>query len=718
MKYPFALAQQRRDNLSRRPQPLVISALALAICSHVNADTSKQKIEEVTVIGAYSATASEALGFDLSPQAVPATINILPSDLWQVAGARTLDDMLQFVPGVNLNDNGGWTGDALVIRGFAATLPFRDGMRSVNSYGQSLRAMSDNIERVEIIKGPSATDFGVAEPGGVINFVTKKPQIEHSGSGTVKIGEDGYRRFSVDTTGAMVASEALQGLLVLAYEEPPEWRMGRPDNTHRYLIAPSVNWDINNKASLLFAYEKQYQKSPQDRGIIYLENAWPGGFAPRDWSFHQTSSNQENETDRFSLTTKVEINSALELTAILEHQKYRYNLQEFRNAETEPDWGDLYQEDGRTWSGERITNLFWSDWKGDIPASSAKVFLDYTLGNHTLKFGYDNYFSKAKNTYASYTIDNTLDILAPVNNQQPNILSYDGTSSDVLRTEESGFSLRWLGEWTPRFRTVVGARRFDFEYEGYGDYEATKTSLRLSASYDLNSSHTLFIGLSDGYVPQAGEQRYSAVEPLHDKAAEIGVKSQFLNGQIQWTNSVYQTNRDNLTVADPTNSPTESFLINAGKAEIRGFESELTGELTSNWSVRLGIALMDSEIVENEVAEFEGNRFGNTPDHQIALLTSYSWGDIGIGELSTDFGVTRIGYRWGDAGNTVKLPAYHLVNLGANLEPAENWRINITATNLTDETYYTGMQFNNAARADQVMVGNIRNISLSATYKY
>lgn len=215
MKYPFALAQQRRNNLSRRPQRLVISALALAICSHVNADTSKQKIEEVTVIGAYSATASEALGFDLSPQAVPATINILPSDLWQVAGARTLDDMLQFVPGVNLNDNGGWTGDALVIRGFAATLPFRDGMRSVNSYGQSLRAMSDNIERVEIIKGPSATDFGVAEPGGVINFVTKKPQIEHSGSGTVKIGEDGYRRFSVDTTGAMVASEALQGLLVL-----------------------------------------------------------------------------------------------------------------------------------------------------------------------------------------------------------------------------------------------------------------------------------------------------------------------------------------------------------------------------------------------------------------------------------------------------------------------------------------------------------------------
>lgn len=718
MKTSFYFAQQKNICSQRLPL-LTLSALTLAICNHAYADTPKQKIEEVTVIGAYSSTASEALGFDLPPQAVPATINILPSDLWQVSGARTLDDMLQFVPGVNLNDNGGWTGDALMIRGFAATLPFRDGMRSVNSYGQSLRAMQDNIERVEIIKGPSATDFGVAEPGGVINFITKKPQQEHSGSGTVKIGEDGYRRFSVDTTGAMIASEELQGLLVLAYEEPPEWRMGRPDNTYRYLIAPSVNWDISNKASVLFAYEKLFQKSPQDRGIIYLENAWPGGFAPRDWSVHQTSSNQENETDRFSITTNVEITPALELTAILAHQKYQYNLQEFRNAMTEPGWGDLYQEDGLSWSGERITDLLWSDWEGDIPASSAKIFLDYTLGDHTLKFGYDNYFSKAKNTYVSYTIDNTLDILAPVNNQRPNFISYDGVSADIIRTEESGFSIRWLGEWTPRFRTVVGARRLDFEYEGYEVYESAKISLRVSASYDLNSIHTLFIGLSDGYVPQAGEKRnFQPVEPIHDKAGELGIKSQFLNGQIQWTNSVYQTTRDNLTVADPSNSPIQSFLINAGKAEIRGFESELTGEITSNWSVRFGFALMDSEIVENEVAEFEGNRFGNTPDHQIALLTTYSWGDIGIGDLSTDFGVTRIGYRWGNAGNTVKLPAYNLVNLGANLEPAENWNINITATNLTDETYYTGMQYNNAARADQVMVGNIRNISLALTYKY
>lgn len=717
MKTSFYFAQQK-NICSQTLTSLTLSALTLAMCNHAYADTPKQKIEEVTVIGAYSSTASEALGFDLPPQAVPATINVLPSDLWQVSGARTLDDIMQFVPGVNLNDNGGWTGDALMIRGFAATLPFRDGMRSVNSYGQSLRAMQDNIERVEIIKGPSATDFGVAEPGGVINFITKKPQQEHSGSGTVKIGEDGYRRFSVDTTGAMVASEELQGLLVLAYEEPPEWRMGRPDNTYRYLIAPSVNWDISNKASVLFAYEKLFQKSPQDRGIIYLENAWPGGFAPRDWSVHQTSSNQENETDRLSITTNVEITPALELTAVLEHQKYQYNLQEFRNAMTEPGWGDLYQEDGLSWSGERITDLLWSDWEGDIPASSAKIFLDYTLGDHTLKFGYDNYFSKAKNTYVSYTIDNTFDILAPVNNQQPNFISYDGVSADIIRTEESGFSIRWLGEWTPRFRTVIGARKFDFEYQGYDEYESAKTSLRVSASYDLNSTHTLFVGLSDGHVPQPGEQRTSSVEPLHDKATEIGVKSQFLNGQIQWTNSVYQTKRDNLTVEDPTNDETESFLINAGKAEIRGFESELTGEITSNWSIRLGFALMDSEIVENEVAEFEGNRFGNTPDHQIALLTTYSWGDIGIGELSTDFGVTRIGYRWGDAGNTVKLPAYNLVNLGANIEPAENWNINITATNLTDETYYTGMQYNNAARADQVMVGNIRNISMALTFKY
>ena len=46
--------------------------------------------------------------------------------------------MLSTVPGISLTDNGGWTGDTTLIRGFSSTLPYRDGMRAVDSgYKQS-----------------------------------------------------------------------------------------------------------------------------------------------------------------------------------------------------------------------------------------------------------------------------------------------------------------------------------------------------------------------------------------------------------------------------------------------------------------------------------------------------------------------------------------------------------------------------------------------------
>src|SRR5688572_1006202 len=90
---------------------------------------------------------------------------------------------------------------------------------------------------------PCPTISSVAEPGGAVNFVTKQPLRERHLRLTLGAGQDGYRKAGADITGSISPDENVQGRLVLAYVEPEEWRAGRPDDTYRYLVAPSVNWD-------------------------------------------------------------------------------------------------------------------------------------------------------------------------------------------------------------------------------------------------------------------------------------------------------------------------------------------------------------------------------------------------------------------------------------------------------------------------------------------
>lgn len=683
---------------------------------------------------------TQSLGFALPEQKTPAVINTVTEEFWEATGSKTLDEVLSYVPGVSLTDNGGWTGDTISIRGFTSTAPYRDGIRQVDSgYGQSLRAMPDNIERIEVVKGPAGAEFGVAEPGGAVNFVSKQPLRETLRTFTVGIGQDGYRKLGADLTGALNERGDLQGRLVMAYVEPEEWRAGRPENTHRYLFAPTLNWDYSSQGQITLGYERSHQKSPQDRGIIYLEGAWPGGFAPRDWSFHQTTSSQVNQTDRIRLHHEHRFTDALKWSTAIEHGQYRYRLAEFRNAESEPGWGTLYNGDGRSWSGSRLVNLYWDQWRGDTTANAIRSSLEYRFraagAEHVLTGGVDRFSSTNLADSLYSTVGNTLDILAPVNNQSPVFIDKNNAVwTSTIKVKEEGVSARWLANWSQRFRTIVGLRHFDYSYDydaayvdhrdsgnnyPYADaYDSRKASLRAAASYDLNAEHSAFAGVSDGYVPQTGIRRDgSPLDPIHDQAAELGIKSRLMGGKLSWTNSLFTIRRANASLQDPGNGPSDSFVVNGGKAKISGIESELTAQAGPHLRLRAGLALQKSRIEAHDNPAFIGNRFANTPEHQVSLLASYHWGGFGLDRLTTDAGVTRIGQRWGNSGNTISLPAYTLLSLGATYRVGPDTSVRLSIANATDRTYYTGMQ-DSGSRADQVMVGARRNAFVTLTHSY
>lgn len=109
-------------------------------------------------------------------QDIPQAINVVPAQVIRDQAPRNLDDALANVSGITQGNNFGGTSDTVMKRGFGDNRDgsiMRDGMPIVQ--GRSLNA---STERVEVLKGPASLLYGIQDPGGVINVVSKRPQLQ------------------------------------------------------------------------------------------------------------------------------------------------------------------------------------------------------------------------------------------------------------------------------------------------------------------------------------------------------------------------------------------------------------------------------------------------------------------------------------------------------------------------------------------------------------
>jgi outer membrane receptor protein involved in Fe transport len=118
----------------------------------------------------------------------PLNIAVVTEEFFQDIGANFLNDGLKYVSNVStttLGNNGriGGSGDGTKIRGFDIPFALRNGFR------RNRNVVIRNIDRVEVAKGPVSMLFGQTAPGGLINYITKKPKFTDAGSATLRFGD-------------------------------------------------------------------------------------------------------------------------------------------------------------------------------------------------------------------------------------------------------------------------------------------------------------------------------------------------------------------------------------------------------------------------------------------------------------------------------------------------------------------------------------------------
>ena len=619
-----------------------LSNLYFAITSTLLAEglaaqsASKNSIEEVIVTG----RASQFYFIEESAMAtktptdymdLPQSIQVLSRQLIDDQAARQTTDLYRSISGVTQFSYSGVT-----ARGFRQDQVRYDGVQG-DPYGGFSIPQLFNIERVEVLKGPTGMLYGGGQPGGLLNYVTKKPKFDSQHEVAVFTGTDNLLGVFADSTGSLNSDETL-AYRVGAFHQNVEPFRNNTDETNT-LVSLGLTWAITSDTRLIF----QYDFVDQDLGGHRLR----GVPVDDDGNFLTDISYNPNEktdfqrvrADVFQTTLQTEITDQLSNTTVL-----RY-LSNERTQNYHENRGLL--EDGRSMIREFRDQFRAND---EISLTTDFIFTTELAGmEHTLLVGGDYFDVDAEFTYrvgrgAPSNIPN-IDIINPVYGSDPSTyLLVDRPDGESAR-QRKGLYLQDQVDLTEQWLLVAGLRYDSFEEENKianTSYSDSDISPRFGVIYKPTENASVFLSHTNGFNPQSLSRILAdegdtdspdRLDPEQSEQLELGVKIKWLDESILTTLTFYDIVKENVTVRNPNDlDPTPGdgipSVVQIGEVSSKGIELDIVGDITENWTGTLSYAHNDTKItggVPGSISNSVGDRFANAPRNTLGFWTRYDF---------------------------------------------------------------------------------------------
>ena len=242
------------------------------------APAATTQLDAVTVTGRAVPPASVAGWGDIPLAKTPLQASVFSLDQLRDVGAQRLSDLIGVDPAVSdaYNSEGYW--DFLTVRGYVLDNRFnfrRDGL-PINA---ETSIPLDNKERIEILKGTSGMQAGTSAPGGLVNYVVKRPldaplrsaSLEWRQAGSVTGAVDISQRFGTDQAFGVRLNAAA------AHLDP----MVRNSQGERQLAALAADWRVGPDTLLEAEVEWSHRSQPSQPGFSMLGNTVPAPGDPR-----------------------------------------------------------------------------------------------------------------------------------------------------------------------------------------------------------------------------------------------------------------------------------------------------------------------------------------------------------------------------------------------------------------------------------------------------
>ncbi|MEE7487569.1 TonB-dependent siderophore receptor [Methylobacterium oryzae] len=655
----------------------------------------------------YGAGASVSATRTAAPQIdVPVAVSVAPREAITDIAATRVDRVFDYLPGVARQNNfGGLSIFSYAIRGVTTSEIYKNGFPL--NRGTPPPPDAQNIERVEVLKGPGAALFGRSDPGGLVNLITKQPTAERFVEFGNQVDSFGLTRGTIDAGGALNADGTILYRFNLAAQGAGSFRDFV--DSDRLLVAPVVSWQVTPETRITVETEFVRNRIVFDRGVIAL-NRQPGLLPlSRFLGEPGQSTHQSNNALQVRVDHRFDENWQLRLATY------------FNTGDLEGESAEIraINVNNRTVSRDRNVR----DYRWDVAVGQADLMGRFdTAGiGHTLLLGMDRESTDSRTQYLRSNFRTSpfaLDIYAPVYGQTLPPITIP--RNNLERITNTGLYAQDEIVLGPEWRALVGARLDIFEQSfrervvrSQVDQSRVAASPRAGLVYRPIPDLAFYTNVGTSFRPNIGPDaaavtRGTALPPETGLGYELGAKSELFGGALLLTAAAFRVERENVLTPDPANT---GFSLAAGAVRSQGFELTGQGQITPELKLLAGYVYADARVTKDNVLPV-GAPLINVPRHSGSLLAVYepegAWRGFGIGG-----GVRGVGARAGDAAASgFTLPAYVAADALAYYR-FDNARIALNVENIFDTAYYES-----SLNVFRVYPGSPRRITGSVTVRF
>jgi iron complex outermembrane receptor protein len=615
----------------------VSGAVALALPATVRAQ-ERAALEEIIV----TAQKREERLVD-----VPMSISVMSGEEIAQRGIQSIQDLSLSTPGLTMREDGPGS-YTIFLRGLAnqsgsgalVGLYLDEAPLSLDGYNQ-LSPVALDLERIEILKGPQGTLYGLGSAGGTIRYITSPTRLdafEGRVDGTVQSVSDGDTGYQVSgVVNVPIVEETLATRIAVSYEDGAGWidqpEAGIEDGNGTELVnaraklrwAPTENFDAEAMV--------QVHRAETELGLGYEDPDRTTAIGPdpakvmipKEFNFTVSSLVLNYDfgfANLVSATSYIDHDHQYPFTYIPREGNYSFGYVEGNDDRFV--WAHQFSQELRlAHSGERF------DWTlgGFYRDSASRSTVDYEYlyaENGDIATGggvfYDDLYYHSEDSSQSFSI------------------FADG-------------AVKFAERWT----AGAGVRYFEDDQTGLIEY-APNTGENQSATFDsvdpraylsfkFNEASNVYASYARGFRSGGfNSEPFEPYDPEEISTYEIGTKGSAADGRVQFDLAAYHTDykdmvRRRLVLVDGAFLSESS---NIGKVEVDGVEAGLAFRPLEPLTLSLTAAYTDSEIVETDEADavnLPGDRTDYTPRLSYGLGANYAfnWGESWPGYFRVEF---------------------------------------------------------------------------------
>jgi iron complex outermembrane recepter protein len=641
---------------------------------------------------------STATKTNIALNEIPQGIGVANQSLIQSQQDIRFADAAENISGVNRDVlTSGDVGSALTIRGLSLGV-FSNYYRDSFAFDGMAPSDTTDVDRVEILKGPSSVLYGRAASGGIVTLITKEPlPVEHA---VVSFQADRYGsvRPTVDITGPIGSNERLLYRLNGEFGDSSNFRDYYHDR--RYFLAPALTWRPGESTTIRFLIEYLHANITNDYGIPALGNRPApvpiSNFYGEPWQRGLFQSRVGGVDVSQDMGRRWVVRSRFRATLV--------------------NWDDLdvstgsLQPDNRTlsrFSEDAHYPLRFYDWQTDLTGIfktgriEHNVLIGFEYGTQSVV--QDAIFSDAppidlyNQVYFSLTRPDPTTLKNNFfNPASPDYFPLNGTTK--LMTH-GGYIQDQITLW-PALKVMAGARFEGFTqhydetvYGAHNRQENVAALPRIGVTYQPVQPLTFYASWSRSFSPTLAVQFTPGGQPFQPEYGnqyEAGVRTSELHGRLSSSLAFYRIRASNLLITNPGN-PLASIQI--GTTESKGIELETSGRIRSSWDITFAYAYNEARIVADHVYPV-GNTFQNAPRHSGSVWTVYQVQHGPLSGLSFGGGIQARSYRFVDPADDVLLPGYGRVDAMASYvfgpvhREEKRYKMSVNIQNLTNRHYF------------------------------